>query len=154
MWMSDVERNVWIARSLGVAHRLPSAVDVGGVGARQAGDDGAVDLAGDRLDGLEVARRGDREARLDDVDAEPRELVGDLELLARVQRDAGRLLAVAQRRVEDEYSVRVHVVLSLSASSCGFFSGWVCGFAAATRYSPRRGRRRSRRSSRNDMARG
>ena len=56
-----------------------------------------------------------------------RELVGDLELLAGVERDAGRLLAVAQRRVEDQYSVGVHVVLSLSASSCGFFSGWVCG---------------------------
>ena len=68
-------------------------------------------------DGLEVAGRGDREAGLDDVDAEARELVGDLELLGRVQRDAGRLLAVAQRRVEDQYAVRVvaggHVVLSV-----------------------------------------
>ena len=40
-------------------------------------------------------------ARLDDVHAQPRELVGDLQLLLAVQRDAGRLLAVAQRRVED-----------------------------------------------------
>jgi len=31
--------------------------------------------------------------------------VGDLELLGGVQRDAGRLLAVAQRRVEDQYAV-------------------------------------------------
>ena len=155
MWMSDVERKVWMRGRSRVAHRLPGAVDVAGVGAGEAGDDGALDLAGDRLDGLEVARRGDREAGLDDVDAQPRELVGDLELLGRVERDARRLLAVAQRRVEDQDSVRVGMsVLSLSASSCGFFSGWVCGFAAATRYSPRRGRRRSRRSSRNDMARG
>jgi len=51
--------------------------------------------------------RGDREAGLDDVHAEPRELLGDLELLGGVQRDAGRLLAVAQRRVEDQYSVGV-----------------------------------------------
>jgi len=36
-----------------------------------------------------------------------RELVGDLQLLLRVQRDAGRLLAVTQRRVEDQYSVGV-----------------------------------------------
>ena len=80
-----------------------------------------------RLDGLEVAGRGDREAGLDDVDAQARELVGDLELLAGVERDAGRLLAVAQRRVEDQYSVGVHVVLSLSVRPAGFFSGWVCG---------------------------
>ena len=59
------------------------------------------------LHGLEVARRGDREAGLDDVDAEARELVGDLELLGRVQRDAGRLLAVAQRGVEDDDPVGV-----------------------------------------------
>jgi hypothetical protein len=44
-------------------------------------------LAGNGLDGLEVARRGDREARLDHVDAEPRELMRDLELLGDVQRD-------------------------------------------------------------------
>ena len=44
---------------------------------------------------------GDREPGLDDVDAEPRELLGDLELLAARERDAGRLLAVAQGGVED-----------------------------------------------------
>ena len=104
------------ARALGVAHRLPRALDVGRVGAGQAGDDRSMDLAGDRLHGLEVAGRGDREAGLDDVDAQARELVGDLELLGRVERDARRLLAVAQRRVEDQYSVgafRWHVVLSM-----------------------------------------
>ena len=53
-------------------------------------------LAGDRLDRLEVAGRGDREAGLDHVDAEPRELLGDLDLLLGVERDARRLLAVAQ----------------------------------------------------------
>ena len=36
---------------------------------------------------------------LDDVDAEARELLGDLELLGGVERDARRLLAVAQRGV-------------------------------------------------------
>jgi hypothetical protein len=89
--------------------------------ARQSGDDGSLHLAGDRLDRLEVARRGDREPGLDHVDAQPRELVRDLELLDRVQRDAGRLLAVAQRGVEDDDPVRVHDV----APSLGvrFFSG-------------------------------
>ena len=57
--------------------------------------------SGDRLDGLEVAGRGDREAGLDHVHAEAGELLRDLDLLLRVQRDARGLLAVAQRRVED-----------------------------------------------------
>ena len=89
---------------------------------------------GDRLDRLEVARRGDREAGLDDVDAEARELVRDLQLLARVERDAGRLLAVAQRRVEDQYSVGVLRIqrscrLFLIGSELRFFSD---GFAACS----------------------
>ena len=40
-------------------------------------------------------------AGLDDVDAHARELLGDLELLGLVHGGAGRLLAVAQRGVED-----------------------------------------------------
>ena len=102
-------------------------------------------------------RGGDREAGLDDVHAQPRQLVGDLQLLLHVQRDAGRLLAVAQRRVEDEDAVRVLCRWSmLSADPRGrvivflllLVSGYSCcavraGPAAA--YSPRRGRRRRRR---------
>ena len=89
------------AGALGVLDRVPGRVDVGLVGAREAADHGALDLAGDRLDGLEVAGRGDREAGLDHVDAEAGELLRDLDLLLRVQGDARRLLAVAQRRIED-----------------------------------------------------
>ena len=95
------------ARPRGLAHRLPRALDVGGVGAGQPRDHRAVDLSRDRPHGLEVARRGDREAGLDDVDPEPRELVGDLELLGRVEADARRLLPVAQGGVEDEDPVGV-----------------------------------------------
>ncbi len=61
---------------------------------------GVPDLLGDRPDGGEVARRRDREAGLDDVDAQACELLGDLDLLMRVERDAGRLLTVTQRGVE------------------------------------------------------
>src|SRR5581483_11716520 len=50
---------------------------------------------------LEIPGRGDRKAGLDHVDPEPRELLRDLDLLLRVQRDPGRLLAVPQRRIED-----------------------------------------------------
>ena len=98
------------ARPLGVLDRIPGGVDVGHVRPGQAGDDRGTSVrigAGDRLHRLEVARRGDREAGLDHVDAQPRQLLGDLQLLLRVQRDPRRLLAVTQRRVEDQYSVGV-----------------------------------------------
>ena len=50
---------------------------------------------------LEVAGRGGREACLDDVDAEPLELLADLHLLVRPQGDSRRLLAVPKRRIEN-----------------------------------------------------
>ena len=88
--------------ALGVAHRLPRPVHVLERGPGEPRDDRAAHGLGDRLDGFEVTVAGDREAGLDDVDPEARELVGDLELLADVQRDAGRLLAVPEGRVEDQ----------------------------------------------------
>src|SRR5207302_11041769 len=48
---------------------------------------------------------GDGKACLDHVHPEARELQRNLDLFLRVERDAGRLLAVAQGRVEDQYSV-------------------------------------------------
>ena len=69
--------------------------------ARQAGDDRAADLLRNAADRLGVGRRGDREARLDDVHAEQIELTGQQQLLGHPEREPGRLLAVTQRRVED-----------------------------------------------------
>ena len=71
----------------------------------QAGDDGILDAASDRLHGLEVAFRGDREAGLDDVDAHLVQEIGDLQLLFQVHGGAGALLAVAQRGVEDQDAI-------------------------------------------------
>ena len=136
-------------RSRRVPYRAVGGVDVPDMNAGEAGDHRALDLAGDRLHGLEVAGRGDREAGLDDVHAQPRELVGDLELLGRVQRDARRLLAVSQGGVEDENAVVGHVTPPVGLL---LRSPLVCGYAAATRYSPRGGRRRRRRCSRSDIA--
>ena len=96
------------ARALGVADGLGGALDVGRVRTREARDHRAVHLLGDPLYGLEVARRGDRESSLDHVDAEPRELLRDLQLLGGVERDARRLLAVSQGGVEDDDAIRVH----------------------------------------------
>src|SRR5471032_1810561 len=59
----------------------------------------------DGLDRLEVALRGGREAGFDDVDAQPFELLGDADFFILGHRGAGRLLAVAQRGVEDDEAV-------------------------------------------------
>jgi len=101
MWIGLVEMNVWMPGDLGLLHRVPADAHVLLDGAGQSGDTRAPDLAGDQGHRLEVALRGDRKAGLDDVDAHALELAGDLELLGLVHRRAGRLLAVAQRGVED-----------------------------------------------------
>ena len=62
-----------------------------------------------RLDGGEIARRGDRESRFHHVDAERFELERHAHLLVVVHRVSGRLFAVAERRVE--YGYRVHLLL-------------------------------------------
>ena len=75
---------------------LPGALDVGGAGARQAGDDGSPDRRGDRLHRLKVAIGGDGEAGLDHVHTQAVELVSQPQLLLHVHAATWRLLAVAQ----------------------------------------------------------
>jgi hypothetical protein len=67
--------------------------------------EGVAGGAGDLAHGAEVALGGDREARLDDVHAHLVEEAGDLELLLVGHGGAGRLLAVAERGVEDADAV-------------------------------------------------
>ena len=81
MWMGLVQMNVWMRGTSARLHGVPADAHVLLDGPRQAGDARALDLAGDQRDRLEVARGGDRKAGLDDVDAQARELVRDLELL-------------------------------------------------------------------------
>ena len=87
----------------------PYRVDVLAHGPRQRGDGGAADLARDAPARFEIAGGGDWETRLDHVDAELLELARDAQLGVGVEVEAWRLFAVAQRGVEDEYSVRVRV---------------------------------------------
>ncbi len=96
-------------RPLGDLDRLDRALRVAvlAAGERRHGDP-AAGLLGDPADRLEVARRGGREAGLDDVDLEPGQLAGDVELLGRGQPGARCLLAVAQGRVEDADAARGH----------------------------------------------
>src|SRR3989304_3053416 len=94
------------ARRRGVPDRLVARVDVALDGARQAGDARPAHFFGHRLHSLEVARRAGGKARLDYVDTEPLQLVGDLDFVVDVEGDAGRLLAVAQARLEYQYLSR------------------------------------------------
>ena len=69
-----------------------------------------------------------------------RELVGDLELLGGVQRDARRLLTVAQRRVEDQYLLGVWHGVQLPLLVGPTALSWSCrGIAAAGALFPPRG---------------
>ena len=99
--------NVWIRHRSAPFKRLGCALDVAGRRPRERGDHRPSYRARDLANGLELARRRDREPRLDDVDVETSELLRDLELLRLGERDARRLLAVAQGRVEDPDLIEV-----------------------------------------------
>src|SRR5262249_13541580 len=91
--------------ALSVLDRPDGAVDVLLARAGERQHDRARDRLGDAAYRLEVTSGGRREARLDDVDAEMLELACDRELLLDVHGGARRLLAVAERGVEDPYPV-------------------------------------------------
>ena len=90
------------SRLLGVADGFPGPVDVGLAAAGQSADDRAADVAGDLAHGLEIAGRGDGKAGLDHVDAQLDQRLGDFHFFGQVHARPGRLLAVAERGVEDD----------------------------------------------------
>ena len=69
---------------------------------RQRGDDRPPHVAGNLPHRLGIGRRRDRKAGLDDVHAERVERTRHGQLRRHVHREAGRLLAVAQGRIEDD----------------------------------------------------
>ncbi len=103
---SDEHVQVW---PLGNLDRLDRSLWVAVLAAGQRGDgDPAAGLLGDPTDRLVVTRRRGREAGLDHVDLEPRQLAGHLELLGGGQPGARCLLPVAQGRIEDADAARGH----------------------------------------------
>ena len=102
---------VWMRGRCGMLDGLAGAVDVELARPRQPAHHRPLEPLGDLRHGLEIALRGDREARLDDVDAHLVEEVGDLQLLLEGHGGAGALLAVAQGRIEDEDAVGVGAFL-------------------------------------------
>ena len=110
MWMSEVAMKVWMrGRSECLTAFQAASMSCADVRARPqiTGPSTAFAIAvtASKSPGEVIGKPG-----LDDVHAQSRELVRDLELLLHVQRDAGRLLAVAQRRVEDVHAIHVLAV--------------------------------------------
>ncbi len=68
---------------------------------RQPRHRAVTNLARHRAHRLEISLRGDRKARLDDVHAKAFELSRQPQFFRRIHGKAGRLLAVAQRGIED-----------------------------------------------------
>ncbi len=106
--------------------RLSRALDVLGQAAGQARNPRVLDRGRDRAHRLEVARRCNGEARLDDVHVQARNLPGHLHLLFHPHARAGTLLPVAQRRVKNDHPVllvmlRCHVS-PLICSKCMLFA--------------------------------
>ena len=98
---------VWMRPRARRLDRLAAAVDILLGGAGEAAHHRVARALGDLVDGVEVAFRCNREARLDDVDAHRVEHLGDLELLLVRHGGAGRLLAVPQGGVEYDDAVLV-----------------------------------------------
>ena len=93
---------VWMRLRAAGFEGLAGGVDVARRAARQRRDDGPSNLGRDAPHRLGVVLGGDREAGLDDVDAQRVELPGQPQLLVDAHREAGRLLAVAEGGVEDD----------------------------------------------------
>ena len=103
MWMSLVAMNVWMRGRSAPRTASPATLTSFSLARARAATITPETSSATARVRLEVAGRGDREAGLDDVHPEARELLADLDLLARVEVDAGRLLAVAERGVEDHH---------------------------------------------------
>ena len=91
-------------------------LDVLGHGAGQSADYRPFDLLPNAAHGLKVLVGGNRKAGLDNIDLQPRQLVGDFQLFPHRQRGTGRLLGVPQRGVENIYAICI--------SHDVFFPGW------------------------------
>ena len=99
------------AGTLRELQRIGRRVDVLVHGAGQRAHHGRVaGQLGDAAHRLEVAGTGDGKAGLDDIDVQAKKLAGDDELLLRVHGSARRLLAVAQRGIED-VDLACHAIL-------------------------------------------
>ena len=123
-----------VTGSLG--ERARGELDVLEAAARQGADDRTLHFACHRLHAVEVAARGGRETRLDDVHAELGERARHAQLLGPGHAAPRGLLAVAQRGVEDQHSIWIYDHGSLPVSLRDVFpAATACGPAAPRRLS-------------------
>ena len=80
---------------------LPGAFDILRAGAGKARDNRTPHRRGNRLHRREIAFGRDGESRLDHIDAQPVEVMRHAQLLRHIHAATRRLLAVAQRSVEN-----------------------------------------------------
>ena len=85
----SAQRRIYVLLARAGERRYAAMLDFGGYGAG----------------GFQIAGRGDREAGFEDVHAELFDLAGEPQLFVAVHGEAGRLLAVAQRRIEDLHGI-------------------------------------------------
>ena len=87
---------------LRIFQRLNGYVDILLHSPRQGADGGPCDSLRNLYDAVEIARRADGEASLDDIHAQCLQRLSHLNLFNRVQLTAGHLLAVSQGCVENK----------------------------------------------------
>jgi len=90
------------ARTLRAPERFAGAIDILEAGARKSADHGVLYARGDFAHGLEISHRGNRKARLDDVDAHRVEKFRYFDFFLESHGGARRLFAVTQCRIEDD----------------------------------------------------
>jgi hypothetical protein len=95
---------------------LAGPVDIPVECARQAADRAARHRPGHGLDRLEIARAGDREARLYNINLHALQCLGDTDLFVTGHRCAGALFAVAQGGIKNDQLV-VHCLAPAGSTS-------------------------------------
>ena len=90
---------------VGTGQRLAGTVDVLVERSGQTADPALLDRLGHGLDGIEIARTGNGETRLDHIDTHPFQGLRDAHLLVAGHGGARTLLAIAQGRIENDQVV-------------------------------------------------
>ena len=106
-WMAEVARKTWIRASSPAGLTAAPAASMS-LGTHRASPQmiGPPDFRGDGSNRLEIAIADDGKTGLDHINVEPGQLAGDFHFLAQVHAGARALLAVAQRRIENNYLSR------------------------------------------------
>ena len=111
-------------RTRGVLHRFSGAINVELAGTRQSANHRLLDALGDLGNGVKVALRGDREARLDDIHPHRLEEIGHLQFFLEGHGGAGALLPITERRIENEDAVGIGD-LRVAAAHIGMGPAWL-----------------------------